>query len=347
MKPFDQTPCDVDLMRKRPDRYFRDLSVLGTHQYVIAGILDAYYEARRECCNSICIEFHEDGAVTVSDDGRPIQYLFEQHLGLTNVGLPIKPTLLSTREGRMITDEEFILIPEKRRELGLFLPLAASTQAELITRREDGVYVTRFEKGYCSKDEKLNEAVEALGEMNNRFSYRMDSAVLSHPINAGMVRGIVSELRGYAAVTAGLRIIAIDHFSKMRHEFYYPNGIADYAAEMGCVPQSYDLLQPFYYRNAVGESVEIVRLDPVLSPRIFQCFVNGFPTGTFGHHWAAILGAMADLGPNSPIRYPDDVSLILNMKLKSFDFKNQTDLIGNNIYLLVYNAFISYINTGF
>ncbi len=206
-----QSESDIDIIRRRPGMYvgdIRDGSGL-THMIweLFANALDEHVGGS---CRAISIAIHEDGSVTVEDDGRGIP---THDLD----GVPFVQRALTSLHKTPTLDGHAPHEHLGDRGVGLVAVNALSSWLDLEIVREGKRYRQRFEQGVACG---TPEVVESSGRTGTTITFLPDPTIFSEPwLNAGT---IAARLREIACLLPSLTLSFADH---RKHEFHEPRGL--------------------------------------------------------------------------------------------------------------------------
>jgi topoisomerase-4 subunit B len=319
----------LEPVRKRPGMYTDTTRPNHLAQEVIDNSVD---EALAGHANEISVTLHQDGSVTVVDNGRGMPV--DMHPEQKKPGVEV---ILSTlHAGGKFSDKNY-QFSGGLHGVGVSVVNALSKTLEISIRRDGKVYSMTFKNGEKHKDLKV---VDTCGKRNTGTSITFyPDAKYFDSVNFSVSR-LKHLLRAKAVLCPGLRV-KFNHEKKKdeAEEWYYEDGLSDYLADatidFPVVPE-----EPFigsFSGNLEGVDWAIQWL-PEGGEVIAESYVNLIPTAQGGTHVnglrTGLLEAMRDfcelrsLLPRGIKLTADDIwdrcCYVLSSKLTDPQFSGQT-----------------------
>lgn len=222
----DYTASDIQVLkglepiRKRPDMYTRTESPTHAIQEVIDNASD---EAQNGHARNVEVILHQDGSVTVEDDGRGIPV--DMH---PTEGVPAVQVIFTVPHSGGKFDGGSYKISGGLHGIGVTVTNALASRLEVEIKRGGKRHRLVFAHGEVA--EPLTE-IGTVGQRNTGTKVRAwpDTRYFYSPkVKKAEIQHL---LQARSAMLPGVRFSLLDEESGERLEWHYPNGLADYLVE--------------------------------------------------------------------------------------------------------------------
>jgi DNA gyrase subunit B len=238
----------LEAVRRRPGMYIGFTDITGLHHMIREVVDNSVDEALAGHANVIEIMIHEDGSVTVSDNGRGIPV--DIHPKEKISGLELATTKL---HGGGKFGQGGYKVSSGLHGVGLSVVNALSEWMRAEIRRHNQLWVQEYITG------KPQAPVEAIGPAEGTgttIKFKPDVTIFKDGLNYNF-RMLAQRFREMAYLTKGLRFHFVDERNDMEVSFYFEGGIISYVRHLN---KDKDVLhkQPFYVeRNIDNIAVEV------------------------------------------------------------------------------------------
>ena len=318
----------LEPVQKRPGMYTDTTRPNHLAQEVLDNSVD---EAIAGHSRSIAVTLHEDGSLSVSDDGRGMPVDIHPEEGLPGVEV----ILTKLHAGGKFSNKNY-QFSGGLHGVGVSVVNALSKRLEVRVKRDGQEFEIVFANG-----EKVSDltVVGKVGKSNTGTSVRFwpdagyfDSAKFS------VVR-LKHVLRAKAVLCPGLKVLFFDENSKEREEWHYEAGLQDYLVD---ALSGFERLPEEPFVGAMSSEHEAADWAVVWLPEggeaVAESYVNLIPTAQGGTHVNGLRTGLTEamrefcefrnLLPRGVKLTPDDiwdkVSYVLSVKLEDPQFSGQT-----------------------
>ncbi|MFO8110005.1 MAG: DNA topoisomerase (ATP-hydrolyzing) subunit B [Thermoplasmata archaeon] len=327
----------LDAVRKRPSMYIGSTDERGLHHLVYEVVDNAIDEAMGGYCDRIKILLHEDGSVSVKDNGRGIPVSVHPQYG--RPGVEIVMTKLHAG-GKF--DNKSYKVSGGLHGVGVSVVNAISQWLTVEVKREGKRYKQKYQRG------KPVTGLEEIGSFEGRngstVRFKPDPEIFE--ILEFNYQTLKRRMRELAFLNKGLKIILEDERSKESEEFYAEGGIIEFVEYLN---QGKESLHPnvIYFKDRLnGVHVEIAMqyLSDSYSTRNIYPFANNIHTLEGGTHLTGFRAGLTNVLKKYAEKngYAKDIELagddfregltaIVNVKLPEPQFEGQTKMkLGNS-----------------
>jgi DNA gyrase subunit B len=296
----------LSAVRKRPGMYIGDTSKRGLHHLIYEVVDNSIDEAMAGFCNKIEIVIHEDGSVTVIDNGRGIPIDIHPKLNL-----PAVEVVMTKLHAGGKFDSDTYKVSGGLHGVGISVVNALSEWLEVRIRKNGKIYRQDYKRGITASK------LEVVGETQDKgtiVTFKPDKEIFETlEFNTETIQ---VRLRELAFLNKGIRIIFKDFRNNKDFEFHYEGGIKSFVEFLN--KNKNTLHEPIYIiKEKENMEIEIsFQYNDTFNENIFS-FANNINTVDGGTHLSGFRTAMTRIMNN----YIEKNYSNKNIKLSSDDVK--------------------------
>ena len=272
----------LEAVRRRPSMYVGSTDALGLHHLVYEVVDNSVDEALAGYCTEIDVSLHQDGSVTVKDDGRGIPV--DIHPQFDRPALEIVMTILHAG-GKF--DHESYSVSGGLHGVGVSVVNALSKYLEVEVWRNGKVYWQRYERGNVASELEVRGESQHTG---TTITFMPDSEIFEETeFNFDLLS---SRLRELAFLNKGLKITIRDERSGKENAFQYEGGIASFVEYLNKNKEALHSPPIHLSSSKNGTSVEVaLQYNSSYNENIFS-YANNINTREGGTHLMGFRAAL-------------------------------------------------------
>ena len=264
----------LEAVRKRPAMYIGSTGPRGLHHLVYEVVDNSIDEALAGECTYVKVVLHEDGYVTVIDDGRGIPV--DMH---PTQKRPAVEVVMTTLHAGGKFDSKTYKVSGGLHGVGLSVVNALSEFLEVTIMRDGKIYRQSYERGKPIGDVKAEGKTEDQGTI---IKFKPDPEIFE--VTTFSFDNLSQRLRELAFLNRGVEICIEDEGTDKRHEFKYEGGIVSFVEFLN---ENKNTLhrRPIYFDKTKDDiKVEVaIQYNDGYAESVFS-FVNSISTHEGGTH---------------------------------------------------------------
>ena len=325
----------LEAVRRRPGMYIGTTDQRGLHHLVYEVVDNSVDEAMAGFCTEVWVQIHEDGSVTVIDNGRGIPV--DLHPATKRSALE---TVMTTLHAGGKFGGGAYKVSGGLHGVGASVVNALASHTRVEVHREGYAYHQEYSRG-----KPLAELVkeEGLDRSGTTITFTPDPDIfpsLNYDFDL-----LAEHFKQVAYLNRGLKIAFISHFhasqrdNDVERSYYFEGGLRDFVKNLNRGHQALQQ-EPFYFLKTVDSTIveAALQYNASFHEAIFS-FANCISTEEGGTHLtgfrAALTRAINDYGRKQKLMKDDQANLsgedvregltaIISVKLTEPQFEGQT-----------------------
>ncbi|WDP90792.1 MAG: DNA topoisomerase (ATP-hydrolyzing) subunit B [Desulfobacter sp.] len=327
----------LEAVRKRPSMYIGNVDLEGLHHLVYEVVDNCIDEAMAGHCDTVLITIHEDGKVSVEDNGRGIPV--EMH---ETENIPACEVVMTKLHAGGKFDKDAYKVSGGLHGVGISVVNALSDHLVMEVYKNGKIYHQSYSKG-----NKLTE-LEIKGDTVKRGTkiiFHPDFTVMNP--NEFIYETLSRRMRELAFLNKGVRIVIEDERSAQKDDFHYEGGIVSFVEYLN---RSCTALHEPIHIEGDKKDVQIevaIQYNDTFKEKLYS-FANNIRTIEGGFHVSGFKGALtrtvnAYISGNNNLPknmqnikiggddMREGLAVIISVKLMEPQFEGQTKTkLGNN-----------------
>lgn len=319
----------LEPVRRRPGMYTDTTRPNHLAQEVIDNAVD---EALAGHADLITVTLHQDGSLSVSDNGRGMPVDIHPEYGQSGIEI----ILTKLHAGGKFSDKNY-QYSGGLHGVGISVVNALSSRVDVAVRRDGNLYRMSFADGVATAPLEMMPNKFAKRDSGTTVHFYPDPKYFDNPKFA--VKALKHNLKAKAVLAAGLKIVFVDEINAETVEWQFENGLLDYLRDE---VQARDIIPeiPFVTDGKIDKAScqFAICWNAEGGDMVQESYVNLIPTAQGGTHVNGLRSGITDalrefcelrnLLPRglklSPEDVWDGVNFILSLKLQEPQFSGQT-----------------------
>ncbi len=209
-------------VRKRPAMYIGDVALRGLHHLVYEVVDNSIDEAMAGQCSNIIVVIHDDGSVSIDDDGRGIPVGIKEEFGKSALEV-----CLTTLGAGAKFDRDSYKVSGGLHGVGVSVVNALSEWLHARVKREGKYWSMSFERGQTTQALDTTEGADGTG---TRIHFKPDGEIFRETDFHYDI--LAKRLRELAYLNSGLMISITDERTGTSETFKFDDGIREFVAHL-------------------------------------------------------------------------------------------------------------------
>ena len=268
----------LQAVRKRPAMYIGSTDDRGLHHLVYEVVDNAIDEALAGYCDEIEVRIHEDGSVSVRDDGRGIPV--DVHEEYDRPALEVIMTVLHAG-GKF--DSKSYQVSGGLHGVGVSVVNALSERLEVEVKRDGGVYRHRFDRGEPAENgfERIR-GTDPNESTGTHIRFWPDGEIFETDEFSFLT--LANRLRELAFLNSGVEITLVDDRDDTDETFLYDGGIREFVEYLNETRSPIHEEVIYFVDEAEGVHVEVAMQATEELQGSVHAFANNINTREGGTH---------------------------------------------------------------